>query len=94
MPKFALITAALLFIPSPIFAQITFADSSPTAAPAKPAKGKSDVDKVVCRTQDTLGSRLQAHQVCMTKSQWAAYEQQQRDEASGLQARTPAMSSR
>ena len=93
MSKYALIAAALLIIPSPVLAQIVFDDSPPPAAPAKGAKSKNDVDKVVCRTQDTLGSRLQAHQVCMTKSQWFAFQQQQRDDVAGMQARTPAMGS-
>ena len=93
MSKLVYITAALMVIPAPAMAQIVFDDSPPSATPAKGAKAKSDVDKVICRMQDTVGSRLQAHQVCMTKSQWFAYEQQYKDDVSGLQARTPTMGS-
>ena len=86
MSKFALITAALLVDPSPLLAQIVFDDSpAPPAAPAKGPRAKSDVDKVECRMQDTLGSRLQAHQVCKTKSQWFAYEQEYKDKVDQMQ---------
>jgi hypothetical protein len=88
MSKLAYITAALMIIPAPAMAQIVFDNSPPPAATAKGAKPKSDVEKVICRSQDTLGSRLQAHQVCMTKSQWFAYEQQYKDDVAGMQART------
>jgi hypothetical protein len=94
MSKLAYITAALMVIPAPAVAQIVFDDSPPLATPAKGTKAKSDVDKVICRSQDTIGSKLQAHQVCMTKSQWFAYEQQYKDDVAGMQARTPAMGSR
>lgn len=93
MSKFAFITAALLIIPSPVLAQIVFDDSPPPpVAPAKGPKAKSDVDKVECRSQETLGSRLQTHQVCMTKSQWYAYEQAYKEKVdqwqrTGLQSR-------
>ena len=89
MSKFALITAALLFIPSSALAQIVFDDGSP----AQPAK-KTDVDKVVCRSVETIGSRLQNHQVCMTKDQWRTYEQAYKDQVAEIQARTQAPSSK
>jgi hypothetical protein len=86
MSKFAFIAAVLLAAPSPVLAQIVFDDSPPPpAAPAKSAKVKSDVDKVECRSQDTLGSRLEAHQVCMTKSQWSAYEQEYKQKVHDMQ---------
>ncbi|HYX45580.1 MAG TPA: hypothetical protein VE820_01975 [Sphingomicrobium sp.] len=84
MSKFALITAALLIIPSPGFAQIVFEDSPPPP-PAHKTMANSDVDKVVCRMQDTLGSRLQARQVCMTKQQWSQYEQEWKNKVHDMQ---------
>lgn len=93
MSKLAYITAALVVIPAPAVAQIVFDDSPPPATPAKGAKAKSGVEKVECRMQDTVGSRLQAHQVCMTKSQWFAYEQQYKDDVASFQAKTATMDS-
>lgn len=88
MSKLALITAAVLLVPAPALAQIVFDDGQPAAAPAKGAKAKSDVNKLVCRTQDTIGTRLQNHQVCMTLEQWHAYEQANKDELATLQAKS------
>lgn len=85
MLKFAYITAALMVIPAPAVAQIVFDDSPPAAAPGKGQKAKSDVDKVVCQSEDTLGSRLQAHQVCMTKEQWFAYQQEYKKRVHDMQ---------
>lgn len=89
MPKLRYIAAAALIIPAPALAQIVFQDSpATTAAPTKGGQ-KSDVDKVECRMQDTLGSRLQAHKVCMTKQQWWQAEQDNKRKVQELQDLTP-----
>jgi hypothetical protein len=94
MSKLAYLTAALLVIPATAMAQIVFDDGPPPPAhPVKGAKAKSDVDKLVCRTQDSIGSRLQAHQVCMTVDQWRTYEQAYKDQVGEIQARAQAPSS-
>jgi hypothetical protein len=36
--------------------------AAPVAAPAKP--------KVICRTEDTIGSRLETHKECHTAEEW------------------------
>ena len=74
MAKLAFVTAALLVLPAPTLAQIVFNDAPAPQAQAKPDKSKSDLDKVECRSQDTLGSRLERRQVCMTKQQWKTNE--------------------
>jgi len=94
MSKLAYVTAALLLIPAPALAQIVFDDSPPTTASPGKGKTKSDVEKLQCRTQDTIGSRLQAHQVCMTKSQWFAYEQAYKDQVADVQQKTRAAAPR
>ncbi len=76
MSKFAIIAAALLAVPAPAFAQIVFVDDLSKFTPAKSDQFKSDLDKIVCRSQDDLGSRLERHQVCLTKQQWLSYEQE------------------
>lgn len=78
MSKFILIAAALLSAPAPVFAQIIFDDGVDVTkfTPTKQDKLKSDWDKVECRNQDVLGSRLERHHVCLTKWQWWTYEQE------------------
>ncbi len=69
--KLAYVVAAGILAPAPLSAQIVFDDGPEPAAPAtKGSTAKSDVDKVVCRMQDEIGSRLRAHKVCMTVGQW------------------------
>lgn len=55
---------------------VLFALLAGTAAPAlaKPASDRpenGDPKRVICRTQDALGSRLRREKVCMTAQQWA-----------------------
>lgn len=76
MSKFPLIAAALLAVPTPVLAQFTFVDDLTKFTPTKVEKAKSDLDYLECRNEDTLGSRLGKHQVCMTKQQWWTYEQE------------------
>lgn len=94
MSRLAWITAAVLLMPAPAVAQIVFDDSPPPAVPAKGAKAKSDVDKVICRSQDEIGSRLKTHQVCLTLDQWRTYELNVQQQASELQAKAAAPASR
>lgn len=88
MSRVAYIAAALLAVPAPGFSQIVFDDSPPPAA-AKTANANSDINKLECRMQDTLGSRLQAHKVCMTKGQWAEFERDNKRKVEELQDLTP-----
>ena len=87
MSKLAYIAASFLLTPTPVLAQIAFQDAP--ATPAKAPGAKSDLDKLQCRSQDTLGSRLQSHQVCMTKQQWWQYEQDNKQKTADLQQLTP-----
>jgi hypothetical protein len=94
MSKLAYAAVALLALPAPALAQIVFDDSPPPAAhPAKGTKAKSDVDKVICRSVETIGSRLQNHQMCMTVDQWRTYEQAYKDQVAEVQAKAQAPSS-
>jgi hypothetical protein len=93
MSKLAYAAAALLALPAPALAQIVFDDSPPPAA--HPAKGvkKTDADKVVCRSVETIGSRLERHQTCLTADQWRTYEQTYKDEVADIQSKAQAPSS-
>jgi hypothetical protein len=48
---------------------IDSATTASQAAPAKPAK-----ERLVCRTQERLGTRLGNKRVCNTKARWAEIE--------------------
>lgn len=43
--------------------------SSPAAAPPKPVK-----ERLVCRTQERVGTRLGGKRVCNTKARWSEIE--------------------
>jgi hypothetical protein len=93
MSKYTFITAGLLVISAPAFAQIVIQDTPTPVVPAKNAGSKSDLDKVVCRVQETIGSRLDSHQVCMTKQQWWQFEQDNKQKVQEIQSRAPGPSS-
>ena len=82
MSKLAYIGAALLAVPTPLLAQAQQA----APAPAKPPSALTDANKVVCRTQEEIGSRLQQHKVCMTNEQWKAYAQEYKDQVREIQS--------
>lgn len=68
-------TLALAFA-APALAQ----PAAPAAAPVQAPAAKQDpLDKVVCRTEDTLGSRLKRHKVCATLREWKDQEDQNRE---------------
>ena len=54
--------------------------ASSTAAAAGKGKKKADPNEVVCRKEEVLGSRLQSQRICMTRSEWAEANRQQRSE--------------
>ena len=89
MRMLAYLTVAALVVPAPAMAQIVFDDSPAKAVPAKSA-AKGDLDKIECRQQETIGSRLQAHKVCLTREQWIQAEQDNRRKVQELQELTPA----
>jgi hypothetical protein len=50
------------------------ASVSPPASSAKPAE--DPMDHVVCHVEETTGSRLGGHKVCMTQRDWVALQRQ------------------
>jgi len=40
---------------------------------------RHDPNEVVCEKQEVVGSRLASRKVCMTRAQWAAQQQSDRD---------------
>lgn len=88
MSKYAFIAAGLLVISAPALAQIVIQDNPTPVPTAKNSGVKSDTDKVICRMQETIGSRLQSHQVCLTKQQWWQFEQDNKSKVQEIQDRT------
>ncbi len=62
----------------------TASSTATTAAPTTTASGKgkkkADPNEVICRKEEVLGSRLQSQRICMTRSEWAEANRQQRSE--------------
>ncbi len=58
----------------------TTVPAATTLAPAAVATAKANPDdKIICQHEDTTGTRLGGHKVCMTKAQWREAAVQQRD---------------
>lgn len=55
---------------------------SPQAAPAQKA---NPLDKVVCRYEETIGSRLKKHKVCATVREWQEQEAENRAATQAMQ---------
>lgn len=58
--------AIVLAAAAPAMAQIPATSSTPTAAPVK----VDPLDKIICRTEEGLGSRLNVKKVCMSLRDW------------------------
>jgi hypothetical protein len=64
--------------------------SAPTLARKPEADGKkSDPNRVVCRKEEVIGSRLASKKTCMTVMQWDQLEREQRQSVDRIQAFKP-----
>ena len=54
--------------------------AAPTTTASGKGKKKADPNEVICRKEEVLGSRLQSQRICMTRSEWAEANRQQRSE--------------
>lgn len=52
-----------------------------------------DAQKMVCKTEDTIGSRLGAKKVCLTVQEWKERADFYRDQTESWQRQAPARSS-
>lgn len=60
------------------------------SASARPAEKKNlDPNRVVCRSEEVVGSRLQTRKTCMTAMQWDQLEREQRATVDRIQAFKP-----
>jgi hypothetical protein len=67
------VLAAGLFLSA---AQAVAEPQAPPPNSQQTQAAKSDHDRVICQTQEQIGSRLAAKKICMTASQWKEHELQ------------------
>lgn len=48
--------------------------------------GRTDPNKVVCRTEDVTGSRLETQKHCMTVAQWTQLQYEERNTVNKIQS--------
>lgn len=75
-----------------VLAVAAFALSAPASAEQATRKdNKSDVDRIVCKKEDTIGSRLAAKKVCLSVAEWRRLAELNREETERAQhnARAP-----
>jgi hypothetical protein len=51
-----------------------------------PAPIKGDPNRIVCQTEETIGTRLGGKKVCLTVSEWQARQAADRDQLESVQA--------
>jgi len=65
------------------------ADSQPQA-PAQPQASQANApDQVICEREEDTGTRLGAHKICHTRSQWAQIRRDDRDATEQVQRDRP-----
>jgi len=75
---------------APALGQVSPPPPSAPAAPQLAAAGQkvNPLDKMVCRYEDTLGTRLGNHKVCATVREWKDQEDENRQELDRVQQTT------
>ena len=58
---------------APASAQVSSTVSAGAGVPVSTATAAKDPNRVVCITEDVIGSRLGSKRVCRTAAQWTAY---------------------
>jgi hypothetical protein len=72
-----LVFAVLLAAADPGAGQPPAQTAAPTATPAKSDQPAKDPNKIICRREDQVGTRLQTR-TCMTQAQWDGLDEQKR----------------
>lgn len=86
MYRFACVTSALMMVAgTPAVAQT--APAQPTASKEIASTDSSDVNRVVCRKEEQIGSRLGAKKLCLTVREWRERAELNRDETESVQRR-------
>lgn len=85
-------TKALFFLTAVVLSA-PLAAQSPQAQPIQTDPKKSDSNKLVCKTEDSIGSRLGNKKVCLTVQEWKERADFYRDQTESWQRMAPARSS-
>lgn len=86
MTKFAYVIGALILSTSPAAAQ-----TAPTQAAQAvdiSSTDESDVNRIVCKKEEKIGSRLGAKKVCLTVKEWQDRASADREETDRVQRDT------
>jgi len=73
--------ALALALPAPVLAQP--AEPAPAPLAASPPMPKDDADKVICKRETTLGSRIATRKTCLTARQWQERAEEARQQIDG-----------
>ncbi len=74
--------ALIAAVAVPVAAQTPAPQATP---PAQSAAKVNELDKVVCKKEDSLGSRLSAKRVCLTVREWRQQAEDSREATERLQ---------
>ena len=85
MAKYAWIAGAVVAIAAPVLAQGTTAPKSQQTA----TSDKSDVNRIVCKKEETIGSRLGSKKVCLTVQEWEDLAKSSREDTESWQRLAP-----
>ena len=68
---------------------LSFALIVVTPVAARERKAHGDPNRVICRTEEVIGSRLQSKRRCMTTQQWEALRREERATIERIQTFKP-----
>ncbi|HEX7783526.1 MAG TPA: hypothetical protein VF509_12030 [Sphingobium sp.] len=77
MVRSTVIALFALAMTAPVHAQT--ADAPAQAAAPTPAPDKSKSDRLICKDNEELGTRLKRNRTCKTSAEWAAERQGNRE---------------
>lgn len=74
-----------LFVALGVLAVPALAQTPARAVTDPAAEKQSDVEKIVCKREETIGTRLGAKKVCLTVQQWLERERDSKDATERVQ---------
>jgi hypothetical protein len=78
--------AALCLTAAPASAQVRSTENASASGPVSARTAQQNPNRMVCVTEDVLGSRLGSKRHCMTAADWVAYRREIRNTVDRVQA--------